>query len=105
MPEGTDRLIRESGGTLSAEQLILNKMTLRSRQLITSGGKEYVPDDGGNGHSPFAFLLLESLRREHPAGVVTFANLYSGVEWTGAFGDRVLDDEGGDFLFILKEDE
>ena len=41
---------------------ITRKMQRLTRQLMTSGGKEYVPDGRPGAHSPFATTLLTSLR-------------------------------------------
>jgi uncharacterized caspase-like protein len=41
---------------------IIRKMQRRTRHLMTSGGKEYVPDGRPGAHSPFTTALLTSLR-------------------------------------------
>jgi len=41
---------------------ITRKMQRRTRQLMTSGGKEYVPDGTPGANSPFTTALLKSLR-------------------------------------------
>ena len=53
---------------------ITRKMQRYTRQLMTSGGKEYVPDGSPGGHSPFTKSLLASLReasRDRPYAYVS----------------------------------
>src|SRR5437899_419980 len=78
----------------------------KTRQYFTSGGKEYVPDGRPGHHSPFAFRLIDALRRTSASGgILTLAQLKVAVERldpqprAGAFGD---DEPGGDFLFVTR---
>ena len=48
-------------GSISFDQLWRRKVPLVTRQFLTSGGKEFVPDGGGV-NSPFARVFLEALR-------------------------------------------
>lgn len=52
----------------------------RSRQVVTSGGKEPVADGGRDGHSLFAYYFLKGLR-ENTMVVVDLENLFHSKVW------------------------
>lgn len=88
------------------EDFIKTKLDKLSRLFMTSGGKTYVPDDNGKGHSPFCFKFLEALdSKGYKDGILTFLELYSFMEVAkpipvqGKFGKSEF---GSDFLFICK---
>ncbi|MFC1694279.1 caspase domain-containing protein, partial [Candidatus Latescibacterota bacterium] len=47
---------------LTAEEFIARKLEFKTRLLLSSGGKEYVPDGRPGSHSPFMRKFLEALR-------------------------------------------
>lgn len=86
---------------------IKSKLSKNSRLFISSGGKEYVPDSDGNGHSPFCTKFLKALdRKGGDDQILTFLELFSVMEVAkpspvqGKFGNN---DIGSDFLFINKK--
>ena len=88
------------------DEFIRSMLRYKTRQYFTSGGKEYVPDGRPGHHSPFAFRLIDALRRTSASGgILTLAQLKVAVERldpqprAGAFGD---DEPGGDFLFVTR---
>jgi hypothetical protein len=90
-------------GGISMETLRLRRMPLRTRQFLTSGGKEFVSDGAGD-HSPFARIFLEALRGYGgDSHYLTIARLRPYFEKTqgdarqGAFGS---DDAGSEFFFV-----
>jgi uncharacterized caspase-like protein len=89
----------------SSDELIARKLRLRSRQYLTSGGKEYVPDGRPGMHSPFTRRFLEALRDPGPDGILTISKLRAALERVtpepraGGFGK---DDPGSDFLFVRR---
>lgn len=56
------------------------KATLRSRQVISSGGLEPVTDGGADGHSLFAFYLISALRKNNRE-VIDLENLFHTRVW------------------------
>ena len=89
----------------SSDEFIARKMRLRTRQYLTSGGKEYVPDGRPGMHSPFTRRLLEALRDPGPDEILTMSELRAALEKVtpepraGGFGK---DDPGSDFLFVRR---
>jgi len=88
-------------------EFIDRRMHYRTRRLLTSGGKEYVPDGRPGEHSPFASKLLEALEtRGGKYGVLTLIDIVSYVQRvtpepvTGEWGEN---EPRSDFLFIKKE--
>jgi len=83
----------------------------RSRNLMSSGGKEPVSDAGTDGHSVFAYALLQALDRM-PGDVFTASDLFYGfirVTVSGKANQTPEYDslhnsnhEGGDFIFTRK---
>lgn len=94
----------------SKSEYIKEKLRYRTRLYLASGGKEYVSDGRPGHHSPFAYMLLDVLRRKRGAnyeGLLTLGDISMRVETIkesspreGKFSDR--DQPGSDFLFIAK---
>jgi uncharacterized caspase-like protein len=87
-------------------EFIDRKMRFQTRQFLTSGGKEYVPDGRPGQHSPFARRFLEALRSYGGNdGILTIARILSYIERVtpeprrGEWGGN---EPGSDFLFITK---
>lgn len=71
---GTSRAARTNGRQLINS--LLQRSQLRSRQYLTSGGKEYVFDGKPGDHSPFAGALLGALREASIEGrPIAFSNM------------------------------
>ena len=105
-----DPLIAHRGGEKQNEfnknEFILRKMKHKTRQYLTSGGKEYVPDGRPGQHSPFARKIIEGLRSGGGSdGILTISEVFTYVEKVnpeprhGEFGDN---EPGSEFLFIKK---
>lgn len=96
----------ETYRTITKEEFILRKLKYKTRLLMTSGGKEYVPDGRPEQHSPFMRKFLEGLRGfGGQDGILTIeelmANYMNYVEpepylLEFQFGN----DPGSSFLFI-----
>lgn len=107
-----DNAIAQGRGAEKAEEFnknefILRKLRHNTRQYLTSGGKEYVPDGRPGAHSPFARKFLEALRSGGGEdGVLNISEIVHYVEKVkpepryGEFGDK--NEPGSDFLFIKK---
>ena len=80
-------------------------MPRATRRYLTLGGKERVPD-GDAKHSPFAFALLETLRRGGgEKGLLTLSGLFADLESVLPLpraGNFLGDDAGSDFVFVAK---
>jgi formylglycine-generating enzyme required for sulfatase activity/uncharacterized caspase-like protein len=82
-----------------------------SRQALTSGGNEPVPDGGAEGHSIFARYLLQALRQpEYPQFTATelavrIQDLVGrNADQTPRFGAIMFaGDEGGEFVFVNEK--
>lgn len=83
---------------------------LKSRQAITSGGVEPVMDGGSEGHSVFAYYLLQSLRN-NDSKYFDAGQLYEKIkipvtnnsEQSPKFSPiKSAGDEGGQFIFIKR---
>ena len=59
---------------------LAEKASLRSRQVISSGGVEPVADGGAEGHSLFAFYLINALRKNNRE-VIDLENLFHTKVW------------------------
>ena len=103
--EGGARSEEEDYRDINPVQLLLRKAKYKTRQYITSGGKEYVPDGRPGRHSPFAARLLEALREVRPGEALTLNRLRNRLETVipepraGGFGDNEL---GSDFVLIAR---
>lgn len=103
------------GNTLSvpfeeSEKYYTEVNALKSRQAMTSGGIEPVMDGGKEGHSVFAYYLLQALN-ENTNKYFDASQLYSKIkipvvnnsEQTPNFNPvKNTGDEGGQFIFIKK---
>jgi hypothetical protein len=88
-------------------EMVVRKLSQKTRKYLTSGGKEYVSDGIPGKHSPFAAKFIESLRNSGGVDhVLTLQELITNMEVlkqvprTGSFGD---DQKQSDFVFILKQ--
>lgn len=103
------------GNTLSvpfedSEKYYTEVNALKSRQALTSGGVEPVMDGGKEGHSVFAYYLIQALN-ENNSKYFDASQLYSKIkipvvnnsEQTPNFNPvKNTGDEGGQFIFIKK---
>jgi hypothetical protein len=86
-------------------EFITRKLRFKTRQFLTSGGKEYVPDGRPGEHSPFTRKLLEALRSyggQH--GILTINGIFSYVERVKPEprkGDWGGNEPGSDFVFVV----
>jgi filamentous hemagglutinin family protein len=99
--------IRATPGTMDPQQVL----SRRSAVVMSSGGNEPVADEGRDGHSPFAWNLMNNLRqlsKWQPGG-----NVFERVRFAvaralpqrpqyGAFG-AAGDQGGGDYLFEQRQ--
>lgn len=90
----------------SQAEMVMRKLTYKTRKYLTSGGKEYVPDGRPGMNSPFARKFLEALRgRGGKDLILSLIELNSYVETLkpqprmGEFGDNA---PGSDFVFIAR---
>ena len=93
---------------ISADELISKVIGRKSRKYITSAGMEYA-SDGSRRNSPFAYRLLEILRKDalkDENGLLTFDEIAAGVKNIAGqtpFSGEFLDNEpGSDFFFRIK---
>ena len=91
---------------VSMNSYIQRKLQYKTRQYITSGGKQYVPDGRPGMHSPFARKFIEALRSDGgPDGILKISDIKDFLERTvpepraGEFGRN---EPGSDFLFIRQ---
>ncbi|MDQ3816492.1 MAG: caspase family protein, partial [Acidobacteriota bacterium] len=85
---------------------IADAMKQRCRKWLTSGGEQYVYDGSGD-HSPFAYWLLETLRKGGEDGLVLFEDLTRAARKVNLnqqpkWGDFPTNVPGSDFVFIAK---
>lgn len=92
---------------ISQNEYIKRKLRIKTRQYITSGGKEYVPDGVAGMHSPFARKFIEALRSYGGKDkILNISEVRSFVEKInpeprgGEFGSNK---PGSDFIFIVKD--
>lgn len=89
-------------------ELLVRKLSKRTRKYITSGGKLYVSDGIAGKHSPFAARFIQALRDVGLGDdrLVTIDELkpflmkLSTEARYGSFGS---DDPASDFVFVLKQ--
>jgi len=62
------------------KEKLAQKAALRSRQVISSGGVEPVADGGAEGHSLFAYYLIDALRKNNRE-VIDLENLFHTRVW------------------------
>ncbi|MFZ5999351.1 MAG: caspase family protein [Bacteroidota bacterium] len=90
----------------SDEEIIVRKLSQKTRKYLTSGGKEYVSDGTPGSHSPFATKFLASLKTDGGEDrILTLTELQIHLEKLkqlprfGSFGD---DSPLSDFIFIRR---
>jgi len=87
-------------------EFIKRKMQFKTRQFLTSGGKEYVPDGRPGQHSPFARKLLEALRSYGGRyGILTISGVVSYLERVTPEprrGEWGANEPGSDFVFVAR---
>ncbi|MCI5125249.1 MAG: caspase family protein [Candidatus Electrothrix sp. AR5] len=108
-------LLRDSGAKLAAgmsrDKFLQRMFQRRSRTALTSGGEEPVLDSGGSGHSVFAWVFLEILRKNK--GFLEGDSLFDRIkrpvalkaDQTPLYGDirkAGQDVEQRDFVFVPK---
>jgi len=88
-------------------EMVVRKLSQKTRKYLTSGGKEYVSDGIPGKHSPFASKFIESLRSSGGTDrVLTLQELITNMEVlkqvprSGSFGE---DQKQSDFVFIAKQ--
>lgn len=101
--KGEEDLYRE----LPPQEMIIRKMQYKTRLLLTSGGKEYVPDGAPGSHSPFMRRFLEGLRnyggKDKILGVDEIkVNYMNRVAPQPFLQDFEGNEPGSNFLFIAK---
>lgn len=89
---------------MTAEGMLVRKLSNQVRKYFTSGGKEYVSDGIRGKHSPFASKLLESLNtRGGDDNVLTMSEIRVNMEklpQMPRFGEFGHNEVLGDFVFI-----
>lgn len=94
------------------DQYFTRKSRLKSSQVISSGGNEYVDDSySDSGHSPFAYFLLRKLQNNDQQYLSTTElslhlekTISNAVNQTPRHGTlKQSEDEGGEFFFIRKK--
>ncbi|HUU28407.1 MAG TPA: caspase family protein [archaeon] len=101
--KGEDSFYKE----IPREEFILRKMSYKTRQLFTSGGREYVPDGRPGSHSPFMRKFLEGLRNfGGEDGILTVEELKTNymdyVDPQPFLLEFLGNEPGGSFLFIAR---
>jgi len=99
----------ESDHYMATDDYIKRKAGKPSRRAITSGDIEPVLDGGGNGHSVFAYHMLEVLRAQ-AGNYVTGERLYQelfgpvldSAPQTPQYFVMADNDDGGDFVFVPR---
>ncbi|MDP8228696.1 MAG: caspase family protein, partial [Candidatus Electryoneaceae bacterium] len=86
---------------MTSAEYVNHRMQYKTRRFLTSGGKEYVPDE-----SVFCYYFLEALRTMGgDDGILTLFEIYGTVDRItpvprqGIFGGN---EPGSDFLFIAR---
>lgn len=92
--------------SVSTDEMVVRKLSMKTRKYITSGGKEYVSDGIPGQHSPFASKIIQSLRtRGGDDRILTLSELKAGMEnlpLIPRFGSFGSDETMSDFVFIAK---
>ncbi len=92
--------------SVSTDEMLIRKLSLRTRKYITSGGKEYVSDGIPGHHSPFAAKIIQALgTRGGDDMILTLSELKSGMEnlaLVPRFGSFGSDESTSDFVFIAR---
>lgn len=92
---------------IDKENYIERKMQYKTRLVITSGGKKYVPDGRPGQHSPFARNFLAALRSDGgDDGILTVSEIKTFLDKTETqpyFGEFEGNEPGSDFVLINKQ--
>ena len=87
-------------------ELLVRKLSKKTRRYLTSGGKEYVSDGIPGKHSPFAQRFLEVLKSKGGGDrIITLTEMYPTMQRlqtlprTGEFGDN---EKESDFVFVVN---
>jgi len=91
---------------ISEDEFLSRKLRGRTRRLLTSGGKEYVPDGRPGHHSPFARALIEALDSRGAADrFLTMDEVYSFLEKVDPEPrrGRFTADSDGDFVLVSSQ--
>jgi len=89
------------------DQFIQRKLKYKSRQFLTSGTNEYVPDGTPGAHSPFAGKFIETLKNGSDKGYLTLVDFVDHMRLIstevnyGTFGSHHRD---GEFVFRYSDD-
>lgn len=91
---------------LDDSELLVRKLSRKTRRYLTSGGKEYVSDGIPGQHSPFAQRFIEILKsRGGNDRIITLQEIYPVMQRlktlprTGEFGQN---EPESDFVFVAK---
>ncbi len=88
-------------------EMVIRKLSQKTRKYLTSGGKEYVSDGIPGKHSPFAGKLLESLKSGGgPDRVLTLQELITNMDvlkQVPRYGSFGADQKQSDFVFINRK--
>ena len=91
---------------LSTETYLAEKLKIKTRLYLTSGGKKEVPNGYKGSHSPFAQRFLQCLQTKGgSAKILTGTDFFQYVKMLpsgplmGSFGD---DDYGSEFIMLAK---
>jgi hypothetical protein len=93
----------------SESDILVRKLSQRTRKFLTSGSKEYVSDGVAGKHSPFAAVFIQALKETggKKGRILTLYDLYPyfGKLQTetrfGKFSDK--DGATSDFVFVSKQ--
>ena len=91
---------------LDDAELLVRKLSKKTRRYLTSGGKEYVSDGVPGQHSPFAQKFIEVLKsRGGDDRIITLQEIYPVMQRlktlprTGEFGAN---EQDSDFVFVAQ---
>lgn len=93
---------------IGKDVFIERKSIYKSRQFLTSGGNEYVPDGKPGSHSPFATKFIETLESGKNKGYLTLIDFVDHMRMIstqpryGSFGSHHPD---GEFVFTYSAKE
>jgi len=91
---------------LTRTEFIARRLRYKTRQYVTSGGKEYVADGVAGSHSPFARKFIQALRGYGGQDkILTLQEIHGYLSnlkmepHAGEFGDN---EPGSDFIFVAR---
>jgi len=107
-PEFAKNRSTENGDT-SDTDLLIRKLSQKTRKFLTSGSKEYVSDGVPGKHSPFASLFIQALKESGGKGnrIMTLYDLYPYFQRMktqprfGKFSEK--DESTSDFVFVVSQ--